>query len=98
MLLGGGGVGEGVAESGGGRGLHLLAGAALVVEDLPSTPETLDWVFVSPAAQFGSFAPGERLGRYRVGDDVAVDPAGGAISGADYALGLVDLVDGESAR
>jgi len=72
---------------------EVLAGAALVVEDLPSTPETLDRVFVSPAAQFGSFAPGERLGRYRVGDDVAVDPAGGAISGADYALGLVDLVE-----
>ncbi|GAA3556759.1 NAD(P)-dependent oxidoreductase [Microlunatus spumicola] len=72
---------------------EVLAGAALVVEDLPATPETLDWVFVSPAMQFGSFAPGERLGRYRVGDDVAVDPAGGAISGADYALGLVDLVE-----
>ena len=42
----------------------------------------------------GSFAPGERLGRYRVGGDVAVQPGdGGAISGADYALGFVDLIE-----
>jgi putative NADH-flavin reductase len=73
---------------------EILAGAALVTEDLPATPATLDWVFVSPAANFGSFAPGERLGQYRVGDDVAVQPdGGGSISGADYALGLVDLIE-----
>ena len=73
---------------------EILSGAALVIEDLPATPETLDWVFVSPAGQFGSFAPGERLGEYRVGDDVAVQPeTGGAISGADYALGFVDLIE-----
>ena len=73
---------------------EILAGAALIIDDLPSTPETLDWVFVSPAMKFGSFAPGERLGEYRVGDDVAVQPDdGGAISGGDYAIGLVDLIE-----
>jgi putative NADH-flavin reductase len=73
---------------------EILAGAALVIEDLPATPQTLDWVFVSPAGKFGSFAPGERLGTYRLGDDVAVQPEdGGAISGADYAIGLVDLIE-----
>jgi uncharacterized protein len=73
---------------------EILAGAALIIDDLPSTPETLDWVFVSPAMKFGSFAPGERLGEYRVGDDVAVQPEdGGAISDADYAIGLVDLIE-----
>jgi uncharacterized protein len=73
---------------------EILAGAALIIEDLPSTPETLDWVFVSPARGFGSFAPGERLGEYRIGDDVAVAPEdGGAISGADYAIGFVDLIE-----
>jgi putative NADH-flavin reductase len=73
---------------------EILAGAALVIDDLPATPETLDWVFVSPAANFGSYAPGERLGKYRVGDVVAVQPdGGGEISGADYALGLVDLIE-----
>jgi putative NADH-flavin reductase len=36
----------------------------------------------------------ERLGRYRLGDEVAVQPDdGGAISAADYALGFVDLIE-----
>jgi len=73
---------------------EILAGAALVVEDLPATPETLDWIFVSPAQMFGSWVPSERLGRYRLGDDVAVEAnGGGTISAADYALGVVDLVE-----
>ena len=57
---------------------EILTGAALILEDLPATPQTLDWVFVSPAQLFGSWAPGERLGRYRLGGDVAVAPARGA--------------------
>jgi putative NADH-flavin reductase len=73
---------------------EILAGAALIIEDLPATPETLNWVFVSPAMAFGAFAPGERLGEYRLGDDVAVSPEdGGAISAPDYAAGLVDLIE-----
>jgi uncharacterized protein len=73
---------------------EILAGAALIIEDLPATPESLDWVFVSPAQMFGSFAPGERLGEYRLGDEIAVQPdGGGAISGADYALGFVDQIE-----
>jgi putative NADH-flavin reductase len=43
---------------------------------------------------FGAHMPGERLGRYRLGDDVVVQPEdGGAISGPDYALGFVDLIE-----
>lgn len=72
---------------------EIRSGAAFVIEDLPATPETLDWVFVSPALRFGARMPGERLGRYRLGDDVAVEPDGGAISAADYALGFVDLIE-----
>ena len=73
---------------------EILAGAALIIEDLPAAPETLDWVFVSPALRFGSYIPGERLGRYLLGDDVAVRPEdGGAISAPDYALGFVDLIE-----
>ena len=68
--------------------------AAVVIEDLPATPATLDWVYVSPALAFGAHAPGERLGRYQLGDDVAVHPeGGGAISAADYAHGFVDLIE-----
>ena len=73
---------------------EILAGAALIIEDLPATPATLDWVFVSPAQRFGAYMPGERLGRYRLGDEVAVQPEdGGDISAADYALGFVDLIE-----
>ncbi|MGH3168615.1 MAG: NAD(P)-dependent oxidoreductase [Trebonia sp.] len=73
---------------------EILAGAALIIEDLPAAPATLDWVFVSPALRFGAHMPGERLGRYRLGDDVAVQPEdGGAISAPDYALGFVDLIE-----
>jgi putative NADH-flavin reductase len=73
---------------------EILAGAALIIEDLPATPETLNWVFVSPALAFGAHAPGEKLGEYRLGGDVAVQPEdGGAISSADYAIGLVDLIE-----
>jgi len=73
---------------------EIRTGAALIIEDLPATPATLDWVLVSPALRFGAHMPGERLGRYRLGDDVAVQPEdGGAISAADYALGFVDLIE-----
>lgn len=73
---------------------EIRAGAAFIIEDLPATPATLDWVFVSPALRFGAHMPGQRLGRYRLGDDVAVQPEdGGAISAADYALGFVDLIE-----
>lgn len=73
---------------------EILAGAALIMQDLPAAPETLNWVFVSPALAFGAFAPGERLGEYRLGDDVAVAPDdGGAISAPDYATGFVDLIE-----
>lgn len=73
---------------------EIRAGAAVVIEDLPATPESLDWVFVSPAGGFGSYAPGERRGEYRLGGDIAVQPdGGGEISGVDYALGFVDLIE-----
>ena len=72
---------------------EILAGAALIIEDLPATPATLDWTFISPPLGFGSWLPGEQLGRYRLGDEVAIEPqGGGAISAADYALGLLDLI------
>jgi putative NADH-flavin reductase len=71
---------------------EIRAGAALIIEDLPATPATLDWVFVSPALGFGAHMPGERLGRYRLGDDVAVQPeGGGAISAPDYHRAQVNL-------
>jgi len=48
-----------------------------------TAPAERDWVFVSPAGGYGSWAAGVPTGRYRVGDDVAlVDEAGGDIFGS----------------
>lgn len=66
-----------------------------VLTDLLAAPESLDWIYFSPAAQFGAFAPGEARGTYRVGGDVAFFDADGtsAISGADFALAIVDEIE-----
>ena len=58
-------------------------------------PEELDWLFVSPASGYGSFAPGERTGSYRVGGESALFDADGNsnISGADFALAIVDEIE-----
>jgi len=55
----------------------------------------LDWLFVSPAATFGAYAPGEALGHYRTGKDVAIFDAEGksALSGADFGLAVVDEIE-----
>lgn len=65
-----------------------------VVDALPGTLAELDWVFVSPAPNFGAFNPGERTGRYVVGNDVAdFGEEHATISGADYAVGIVDEIE-----
>lgn len=33
---------------------EIRAGVALIIEDLPAAPATVDWVFVSPALRFGA--------------------------------------------
>lgn len=62
---------------------------------LEQAPPELDWLFLSPAGSYGSFAPGERTGRYRVGGEVALfDVDGGSsISGEDFALAVVDEIE-----
>jgi uncharacterized protein len=71
----------------------LLAGVLYQLRE--SAPEELDWFFLSPAGSFGSYNPGEATGRYRVGDEVLLTDENGvsAISGADYALALVDEIE-----
>ncbi|HWH26491.1 MAG TPA: NAD(P)H-binding protein [Pseudolysinimonas sp.] len=58
---------------------------------IESAPESLDWFFVSPAAMFGDFAPGEDTGNYRIGTDIELLDASGqsAIGGADFATAIV---------
>lgn len=65
---------------------------AMLVEEATSD---LDWLFVSPAGSYGAWAAGERTGEYRVGDEVALFDEEGesAISGADFALAVVDEID-----
>ncbi len=59
-------------------------------------PASLDWVFISPAASFGAFAPGERRGVYRssVGGIAVFDREGpSAIGGEDFAIAVVDEIE-----
>ena len=66
-----------------------------VLTALRETSDDVDWFYVSPAAGFGSYAPGEATGTYRVGGDVLLTDASGTsfISGADFALAFVDEIE-----
>lgn len=66
-----------------------------VLQDLLARDDSLDWVFVSPAGVFGAYAPGEELGHYRVGGDVALSDGDGKsqISGADFGAAVVDEIE-----
>lgn len=77
---------------------HILPEAttiAAVLADARATPESLDWFMLSPAAMFGSYNPGEKVGTFRLGVDVLVTDAEGNsnISGADYAIAFVDEIE-----
>jgi putative NADH-flavin reductase len=74
---------------------EALEGEATRVMLVDDAPADLDWVFVSPAGGYGAWAAGERTGRYRLGGEVALsDEAGGSqISGADFALAVVDEIE-----
>lgn len=68
---------------------------AEVLETLRNAPAELDWFYLSPAALFGSWTPGERTGSYRTSDEVLLTaPDGGPseISGTDFALAFVDEI------
>lgn len=71
-----------------------------VLQDLRESDEDLDWFFLSPAAGFGSYAPGERTGSYRLGGDVLLTDENGEshISGADLAIALVDEIESPAHR
>jgi putative NADH-flavin reductase len=58
------------------------------------TPDGLQWFYVSPAETYGSYNPGTALGVYRTSADTVLRDADGvsAISGADFALAVVDEI------
>ena len=95
---------------GGAGSLETASGAALVdTPEIPAVakPEALagraflmllraemglDWTFLSPS---GSFAPGARTGKFRLGGDrLLVDAAGNsAISMEDFAIAMIDELE-----
>jgi len=68
---------------------------AAALDDLRVEPEALDWFYLSPAAGFGGFAPGEQRGTYRVGGDLLLTDAEGNsfIGGADFGRAVVDEIE-----
>lgn len=66
-----------------------------VFEAVRQAPEDLDWFYVSPAALYGSFAPGETTGSYRIDGEVLVTKEDGSseISGTDLAKAYVDEIE-----
>jgi putative NADH-flavin reductase len=66
-----------------------------ILQWLRESDEALDWFVVSPAALYGSYAPGETTGTYRTGGDVLVtkDDGSSEISGTDLALAFVDEIE-----
>jgi putative NADH-flavin reductase len=65
------------------------------LELLRTSPETLDWFYVSPPADFGSWLGTSSKGSYRLGGDVLLRDADGnsTISAADLALAIVDEIE-----
>lgn len=61
------------------------------------TPRELDWLYISPAAGYGSWTDGANTARhtYRLGGEVALtdDHGRSRISGPDFALAIVDEID-----
>jgi len=66
-----------------------------VLETLKRAPESLDWFYVSPAAEFGSWVDAPETGAYRLSDEVLLTDENGVsrISGADLALAVVDEME-----
>jgi putative NADH-flavin reductase len=65
------------------------------LETFQASPDTLDWFFVSPAANFGAWLPQRVTGTYRTSDDVLLtDEAGESyISAADLATAVLDEIE-----
>ncbi len=74
--------------------VEVHTGIALL-DIVRSAPEELEWFFVSPAAGFGAWAPGEATGQYRLSGDVLLTGEDGKsfISAADLAVAVLDEIE-----
>jgi uncharacterized protein len=65
------------------------------VLDALRAAEGVDWFYVSPAAGYGSYAPGPTTGTFRVSGDVLLTDADGHsnLSAGDLAIGIADELD-----
>lgn len=66
-----------------------------VYEALQASPESLDWFFVSPPIDYGSWLGTPNKGTYVLGGDVLLKDADGnsTISAADLAIAVVDEIE-----
>ena len=66
-----------------------------VYSTLQTSPESLDWFYVSPPADFGSWLDTPSKGTYVIGGDVLLRDAAGesTISAADLAIAVVDEIE-----
>jgi len=66
-----------------------------ILDDFRSSPETVDWFYISPPEQFGAWVPAPATGAYRLGGDVLLrnDAGESTISAADLAIAIVDEIE-----
>ncbi|MES1212191.1 MAG: NAD(P)H-binding protein [Leifsonia sp.] len=66
-----------------------------ILDDFQSSPETVDWFYISPPEKFGAWVPAPVTGAYRLGGDVLLrDEAGqSTISAADLAVAILDEIE-----
>jgi uncharacterized protein len=78
---------------------EIETGLALL-ETLKATPEELDWFYVSPAMDYGSWVPAPETGSYRISDDILLRDEEGrsVISPADLAVAVLDEIEDPAYR
>jgi uncharacterized protein len=66
-----------------------------ILDDFRSSPETVDWFYVSPPEKFGAWVPAPAKGEYLLGGDVLLHNEAGEsiISAHDLALAIVDEIE-----
>jgi len=70
------------------------------LEAMKASPESLDWFYVSPAAEFGAWVPAPETGQYRISDDVLLTGPDGIseISAGDLAIAVLDEIENPTYR